>query len=239
MTPELDFDAPRSLSTEVEYFVYKYIPVGVLAVDLQLYTGKWFDYRQMTAFDATSHYIDCFAESYKLAYRREVDHLRAPHVKTDTMASLMSRIEGNDPKKSELRRRLTSFWRGRQVADALGMPYGMFIDEAIASRLRYWQQRYLPKPGHLYEDRVIDDVQKRWQEIQGSIFMLAEHPTYLVQNYVGAAQQNDYHEWVFEQCESRHNDPQRIADLINDNVLPYEKARTRLGERFADVELCL
>lgn len=235
MTLEINYDAPRSLSTEVEAFVFQHIPKGVLGVDLQLFTAKWFDYRHMTAYDATAHYMECYAQVYRRLYRREVDKDRAEHLKLDTMPILYSRIVNGDDKLTELKRRLTSYWRGRQVADALGMPYEIYIEEAITARLRYWNQRYLPKPGHLYDDHVIDAVQKRWEEIQEAIFMTADHPAYLNQNYVGAAQQNDYHEWLFAQLGRRNDDPERYADLINEHALPYEKVQSRLGERFDEV----
>lgn len=232
MTTIPDFDAPRSLSTDVEAFVFQNIPKGVLAVDLQLFTAKWFDYRHMTPYDATAHYIDCYGAIYRRFYKREVDRNRAEHVRVDSMETLRERITAGDAKLSELRRRLTSYWRGRQVADALGMPYDIYIEEAIDARLRFWKQKYLPKPGHLYDDNIIDVVQRRWEQIQDSILMKAEHPAYLTCNYVGAAQQDDYHEWLFEQLARRHEDPERYAELILEGMLPYEKVQSRLGERF-------
>lgn len=239
MTLDINYDAPRSLSTEVEAFIFQHIPKGVLGVDLQLFTAKWFDYRHMTAFDATSHYIETYGTVYRRFYRREVDRERAEHLKVDTMPILIGRINADDDKSTELKRRLTSYWRGRQVADALGMPYEVYIEEAFTARLRYWNQRYLPKPGHLYDDRVIDLVQKRWEEIQDAVMMMSDHPAYRAQNYVGAAQQNDYHEWLFTQLGRRNNDPVRFAELINDNALPYEKVQSRLGVQFDEVQMHL
>lgn len=230
MSPQINFDRERENPLDDDELTLKLVPDrNVRDLELDLFTAKWFDYRHLTPLQATKLYIEIYGEIYRRKYAQHFDELTAEAISTDTFDKLM--VDLDNPKKAtKTRVKFSSYWRGRQFADAIGIPYEVYIDLAIEYRLRYWKQRYLPKPGHLYGDMVLEKVQARWEEIQPNRLYLAEHPMYLAQNYAGLPHQDAYHEWVFYQSEIRQDRYRFLARMIRQHVLPEEKVSGRLSE---------
>lgn len=230
MSAMIDFDRVRENPITDDELMMRLVPdKNVRELELGLYTAKWFDYRHLTPIQATALYIENYGEIYRHKYEQNYDVLTAELISTDTFSKLLVDID-NPKKATKTRTKVSSYWRGRQFADALGIPYEVYIDLAIEYRLRYWKQRYLPKPGHLYGDMILEKVQVRWEEIQPSRLYLADHPVYLAQNYCGLPHQDDYHEWVFYQAHIRTDTPLFLARMINTHVLPEGKVRGRVSE---------
>lgn len=228
MTIAIDFTKERQNTFDDDYMTMQLVPdANVRALELGLFTAKWFDYRHLTPLKATIHYIDCYAKVYRQKYEEHFDAITAEVIATDTFEKLLLALD--DPKKAtKTRGKISSYWRGRQFADAIGIPYDLYIDLAMDFRLRYWKQRYLPKPGHLYGDMVLEKVQSRWHEIQTGRLYLAENPLFRATSYQGLPDQDSYHEWIFYQSTLR-NEPERfLARMIKQNELPKEKAEARL-----------
>lgn len=220
-----DMDADREFSLESDLLVQSHIPGKVQAFDLDLYQTKWFDYRRMTPLQATLHYVRKYGEIYRVIYAREIDRARAPHVATPNVIGLLAAIEKGD---SKAKRTLTGLWKGRQVADALGMPYDIYIEHAFTYRMRRWQRAYLPRPEHLYHEYDVEKIQLRWEEMQAGRLYLPEDPAYLVQNYQNIPYQNDFHEWMFKQAKLRGDEAWTLADMINRNLMPIDKVADRV-----------
>lgn len=55
------------------------------------------------------------------------------------------------------------FWKGRQCADRIGMPYNLYIGAAMRFLIEgnIWQR--IPRPVHLYSDKVIGHVVEYWE----------------------------------------------------------------------------
>lgn len=225
-------DAPR-VETLHEDCLSMVVNKKLLEFDLELFQTKWFDYRTLTPFAATMHYAEAYQDIYRQVYAAERDYQAAKYVRVPGVQALVSGLRNGDTKTKSV---FTGYWRGRQVADALGMPYAVYIEWAFTFRLRHWQQRYLPRPDHLYRDYVVEKVQDKWEELQTSRLWLSQHPAYLVQNYAGIPYQDDYHEWLFKQANIRANPEYFLARFVNDHALPIEKVQTRLDgdalERF-------
>jgi hypothetical protein len=193
-----------------------------------LYTGKWFDYRFISPVKATYLYAHELKKTYQVFYKRYMDAARAPYV---------SPFKGEDFFADAKPMRVSGIWRGRQIADALCMPYDIYLNFAFDSNLKYWNQAYLPRPNTLYSDLVTDRAQKGWKDLIADRLWYSKLPQYQNRNFQGTREQLAHHDWIFAQTEAKFNPPQRLAELIyRDQVLPAEIVAQRLGqERFDDI----
>ena len=92
----------------------------------------------------------------------------------------------------------------------------------------------MPQPQHLYHEIDVTDTVARWEEMQAGMIFMANHPVYLVQNYCGLAQQNDYHEWLFKQAEFRAEPGELLANFIDADQLPLDKVEARVSSYIFD-----
>jgi len=192
--------------------------------DLGLYRTKWFDYRHMTPLQATRHYVEAYAKVYKSAFARELDHERAQYVRGLDLDEMLS---GLGQGKTKHKANFVGCWRGRQIADALGMPYEVYVDLAMTYRMRRWQRAKLPRPCHLYHEYDVEKVQLRWNEIQESRLYLSSHPAYLAVNYQGIAHQDDYLDWLFRQAAIRSDPAYFLAAFVGKRQLTADMVQTR------------
>lgn len=221
-------DAPRHDPYEDDEFTWKHVTdKELLDHEHDLFTTKWFDYRQLTPLQATRHYIDAFGDIYRRYYAINFDRRVAQFITPISVDNIWAGLEKQNAKS---RRAFIGCWRGRQCADAIGMPYEVYIDIALKTRLDYWQQPHPPQPVHLYSEMVVEKAVTHWEELQASRLFTSEDPAYMVQNYRGLQHQDDYHEWLFAQAKQRSNPPAAIASYVNDNMLPLDKVEARFDE---------
>ena len=190
-----------------------------------LFTSKWFDYRFLNPVQATYLYAHEFVKVYRRVYRSTIDHTRAEFVrplKADDLFECPSH-------------QISAVWRGRQVADALGMPYDVYLDLAIEGALKYWDRAHLPKASQLYSDRVCDFVIDQWVRRQEAVLYYSHHKAYRMQFYIGTSTQNDHHEWLLEQVAKRGPAAfNLINDAVDNDLLPLSKIKLRFGEELAE-----
>lgn len=219
--------APRNVPLEDDWLTFVHTSKDSLEFELGLFATKWFDYRHLTGVEATKLYIEAYGKVYKDIYAREIDYERAKHVKPFDVERILAGLANGDPKA---RRIWKGCWRGRQVADFLGMPYDVYIDMAFTFRMRRWNQRHMPQPQHLFHEFDVEKIQAKWEELQQSTLYTSEHPAYAVENYLGAAHQNDYHEWLIKQAMHRSNPPYFLHRFIRAGQLTVEKVKARIDE---------
>lgn len=201
----------------------------LLVHERALYATKWWDYRFMSFTEATFAYIDAFGKAARAIYAREIDYERAKHIRTVTAASIKMALCGvfGDIKKAKTN--FTGFWRGRQVADALGMPYETYTELAIASRMRAWKRIYLPTPLQVYSSIDVEKVQARWEEMKASRIMFATHHGYLAQNFVGAPAQTAYADYLLEEAKKRAaHEMELLRDFVQQDRICVEYLRQKL-----------
>jgi hypothetical protein len=195
-------------------------------VERPLYRGKWFDYRFLNPVQATYLYAHHFEKTYRREYRSNISGRAAEYI----------RIFKNKDVFLEPKAKVSALWRGRQVADAMGMPYDLYLDRAFHWMLRFWNQKHLPRASQLYTDLVTDRTAVDWEARQNDVLIYSKLPQYKNDLYIGTPTQDDHHEWLFGQALRRGNSPRVLAQMLNDNVLPAEKIKARLGdEHFARV----
>lgn len=202
-------------------------------IEVGLMGSKWFDYRLMHPAEATWHYIAALEKAYRQRFAAEVDRARAEFIRFVKPRDLLLA----DPRRrtdavteelwSKRKNDVAGAWYGRQVADAMGMPYEVFTSLALENRMRFWRQRYMPRPSHLYSMEIVEKVAEKWEEMQTARLYVAKHPSYAAAAYCGMPWQDDHHEWLFAQAGRRQNASAIIARFLNEELLPEEKLATR------------
>jgi hypothetical protein len=244
MTDEVIYGLDTS-ADDAARLMFQFINNDWIKVETALYTGKWFDYRFLNPVQATYLYAHHFVRCYRAAFSRNIDSIKGPNIRI-VLDEDMFHIREGATKKDVARRKqqISGLWRGRQVADAMGMPYDVYLDRAFHWTLRYWQQRHLPRAQQLYGDIATDRAAIDWDEYQNHKLYFSRLPQYQNTAYEAiTAQMNDgdfegkilqsqnaHHEWLFEQAERRGNHPEVLSRMIfDDKVLPEIKVRGRLN----------
>lgn len=84
----------------------------------------------------------------------------------------------------------STLWKGRQMADEIGMPYSLFVSIAIEYIVRGYRFEstnefvHMPKPKSLYSKVIKDYVMEEWREISSELITtpdlshMVNHPSY-------------------------------------------------------------
>lgn len=198
-----------------------------LKLELNLFSSKWFDYRFMHPVHATYRYAADYDRAFRQMYAANFDR----------RASEFYRIFKTDDIFAARTPWLTGLWKGRQVADALGMPYPIYLSMAFDRVTRYWKQAFPPQPGHVNPQNEGDvaELAEKWTAHQAANLIHGTHPLFHNDNYTGAPAQNAHHEWLFEQMMLRENPAPILAQLVySKGLLPSQKVRSRLGDEMSE-----
>lgn len=229
MTDEVVFGVDIS-RIDADRLASEFIRKDWIEIERALQTGKWFDYRFMNPTAATYLFAHEFTKAYRNAYKRNIDTIRGEFV-TPLPADLF---------KAKARSTISGIWRARQVADAMGMPYDVYLSRAYHWGTRFWQQGHLPRAQQIYSELIKDRVAIDWDEYQRSRFYYSSKPHYMTVNYDERVKaQNDHHEHLFEQIARRGNRAALIAQFIYEDLLPIEKINSRLGPELCQESLAL
>ncbi len=249
---------------EAARIMNRWIRTDWLAVEAPLYRGKWFDYRFLNPVQATYLYASEYVIAYRNAFRTNMDSERAQFIKPLDIERLFlepapptrfadeieekweKRLKEHIRKIKAHKLRTSGIWRGRQIADAMGMPYKVYLELAFHWALRYWQQSNLPRPQQLYSDMIVDRATIDWEARQKTEFFYSSLPQYANAAYEDAIEfingdeklegtilqsQNAHHEWLLEQCKERSNGHALLAQMVfHDRILPLDKVKGRLDD---------
>lgn len=197
---------------------------AITGVETELFRVKWFDYRFLHPVQATYLYAHFYVETYRTAFKRHVSRDQAEHVKVLKKPDLFA----ND------KRLVGALWRGRQIADALGAPYPFFLEAAIRNMLRYWRQKYLPRPEHLYTDRVLDAVQQEWADAKRHRLFYADHHLYRAQHFVGTRDQAEHRDFLLEIAHLRRDPAPVLTGFVDKELLTIDWIAAKSGQDLAD-----
>lgn len=216
-------------------FMALYVGADYLANEPALSKTRWFDYRFMGLIEATNLFIDRYRKVFREQYAKNVSRAAVegprpinpvPITSIREWARTGQKVAGVEEEllydAKTLKKRNDSiriFWRYRQFADALGMPYETFLNLTFKHALRYWSRNHLPTPNVLFSERVICAVAEEWEEQQKSRLFLASSEAYLPENFIGHPMQVAYHEWLLKQAKLRSNPMKTLADFVTDKVL--------------------
>ena len=167
-------------------------------------------------------FIHALDEVYKNFYRKYRDYARAEHV---SILKPEDMIHSWRAKRSKI----VSCWKGRMIADQIGMPYEIYLTEAYEERLRFWNQRFLPQPSNLYTEEIVEKVAEAWSRRQRARMHFSPDPRFLNDRYIALKAQDDHHEWLLEQAQFRSNPQYALDDLVQRGLLPQQKVDARLA----------
>lgn len=127
-----------------------------LKLESALFLGKWFDNRHLHPTQATYLFAHHYELEYKKVFKRIRDHERGQYVK------------GTKGKDCMLKKEVTGFWKGRQNADRLGIPYDIYIGSVMKFLIEdnIWQR--IPRPTHLYSAKVTEFMKDKWVQMLGT-----------------------------------------------------------------------
>jgi len=189
------------------------------AYEGSLYRSKWFDYRFVNPVMATYIYCHHYEVIYRRIYRKTIDLRISEHIKVLKHEDLFSCSSSF----------ISGMWRGRQHADAMGMPYQVYIEMAFNDRLRFWRRAYLPQPQMLYSGDLTRNVGEEWEKHQSGILYTGKHAAYKNENYHDLPAQNDHHEWLLAQADKRANGVDILQQFLDAGLIPIEKIQARFG----------
>ena len=210
------------------------ISTKILDVEPALFSVKWFDYRFMHPAQATYVYFSHYERAYRAAFSRHVDHEIADVIKLKKFDDLfdlknLALKTAKEVKKAKMY--ISGIWNARAHADAMGLPYDFAIEAQIRHTLKYWDQKFLPRPAAISSDRVCEAVQLEWIEKKKASLLYSTHFEYRLPAYVGTAAQNDHHEHLLEIAGLRNDPEPALSRFLDEELLPIDKIEARFGHR--------
>ena len=203
--------------------MFRHIRADWQSYELGLMRSKWFDYRFMHPVVATFAYAKAFDASYRRHFRASFGNVPLKRV-----------FKNYDVFRCE-KTTIAGLWRGRQHADALGMPYDIYTDLALADVLRFWKQPNMPRPLQLYSAVIVEQVGAQWEELQAGSLRYSTHENYRTHRFCGTTAQLDHHEWLFAQAGKRANPLPIMKRFYEEDLIPFEKIEARYGDRAREV----
>lgn len=188
-------------------------------IERGLAQSKWFDYRFMPPTLATYLYAKAYDDVLREMFRRHIDSSRARYVKA---------FKTQDPLKDTAVR--TGLWKGRQIADALCMPYPLYIEIVMETALRI-KRNYLPRPQQLYSQPLVDAAGAAWEERLEARYWAGEDRRFTNDAYQGAPAQDAHRAWVIGQIARRGYSEHLLARAVwQDQNLTEQSALLNFGD---------
>lgn len=156
----------------------------------ELQETKWYPYRFISAYRATMIFVREFECYYKRAFAQHFD----------------KRIQVRPVNRQELHkpsRIMTHAWIGRQQADALGMPYALYLEFFDNFLLRRGKRKHLPQMNQLQGSPSAKKdwpkqlekflLERGWHQL-----MTIESPQLHTDNYSNLPAQSDFRAWAID-----------------------------------------
>lgn len=177
----------------------------MIEFELALAANKWFAYRFMTPMQATELFAEKYAEEFPDTWSRTWDYKEAELKRALPKDGLRAPGE------------LAAMWRARQMADALGMKYEVFLGIAM----RFFEVRTYrrpPRPNQMYGEKVKDHLmafaRREWvKRLEGGLDRYSSYPAYRNEVFLGLPAQIDHHEFVLRAIRGFHTYPDGISTL--------------------------
>lgn len=176
-----------------QYLSLQTVPREVLECEIALISHKWFAYRFMSPRCATAKFISDYEEAYKC------------NVDIDRAASMKLNHKLITTKNNA---RYTQFWKARQRADALGMPYDQYLEFTFDFALAR-KRTHLPQPNQLAPTRKQEaawhaKLKVFWTDDRqtNEFHRMKPIPQYSVEGFRGFPMQKDFKDELFRLARS-------------------------------------
>lgn len=208
-------------SSKIEQVIAAHIPKSHIKSVSSIYETRWWDYRRM----APGHSFMLFTHLYYRAFRSAARKVLAMKARDARLSNLCGASEVQykaDEVWDRNKAHITGLWKSMLLCDALGMPYDHFCRLACEAAIETGWRR-LPKPNHLYSDKIGGHVWDKWIALCEERLFIPTHPIFLVENYVGTQIQDEYRKWILAQIATRKNPVPALSQVL------YSRPQLELG----------
>jgi hypothetical protein len=203
--------------SEGDIFALTHIDPEVLAVELECFSLKWFDYRHLHPAQATQYFGRIFNKIRAEVHGREID---------ESESKWMARYAHSFRLDTQSPRNIKGFWRARQVADLIGMKYEVFCRAAInyLRSQRSWSR--IPSPSQLYSKEVTQACVTAWEhELKAQIM----HPrSKLLMADSEAWFKPEFDQWYIKQIRERSNWRELLANAVREGILTVQSIKEKM-----------
>lgn len=154
-------------------FAHLFIAPETLVEDMELLEHKWWDYRTMHPAKATMYFYHLhnkIAEGYITRYfgvKAGMAHKRFAAIK-DLRRQTVNTVR--------------AIWKARMTADALGIPYDVYLHTVFKHFYANYQMyattkvrdQQMPYPNQLVSDAIIRNVENEWRDERKARFRMPE-----------------------------------------------------------------
>ncbi len=195
----------------------------------ELFTTKWWDYRQMAPAQATYYFAHLFTEHTRKIIREHLNDAPAANGRDwhPIKSGDVFEPPADERRHAYWRRKITGLVRARQAADAEGIPYEVFIPTA----LRYFyfgggtyvfakRGGMMLEPSLLYGEEVMAEIAQAWIAQLEMRVQAARHPRFLLANDDGHPDHQAHRDWLEQQLARRAMPELARRRLVKEGYLP-------------------
>lgn len=214
---------------EENCFVHEVLDPADLELEAALATTAYMNYRYKTPFQRTEEFALQYQKWYEIKQKK-----RRGRAGRKAHKSALSMYPNSQ---------ITMFWRARQHADALGMPYDRYII-AVMDRANELGTTELPAPNQLYADDMVRHAAKELDVLCKArvVHLLPRDcdPRFFAENYVGDPVQIaalDAIEFEVRALGMNSQAPRLSRYMREQRLISEPEARRRLGDVLVDAAL--
>ena len=186
-----------------------------------LFTTKWFDYRHLHPTIATYYFAHCYIKSVRDIHAVTKDYQEAKIIKVLDHEDIF--IPPIDVVPLDV-----SFWKSRQAADSIGVPYDFALSFTMnRAASRGWH--VYPRPNQLYASELTLDIQDAWKERMRGSFQTAKNPRFQLKNFIGHIDQVSYQNWLLAQVAIRDSPSATLSRCMRECQLNAELALSKFS----------
>lgn len=212
-------------SSYCDELAIRHVPITLLSRESELFTTKHWDYRFLHPTQATQLFAHSYAQAKKHAVERRTDIWVGRNMKGMKEEIIFDQTT----------RAITGFWKGRQMADSLGIPYDFYCEHCMVfADIARWEN--LPTPVQTYSENVpehlrttdyavsmVTYIANRWIDRMGTANAYATHRAYLLENYVGGPEQIAYREFLLDRIQESNYPEAVLASLMDKGQIGAEQ----------------
>lgn len=209
---------------ECDGLAVRFAPLNLLGEEAELFRKKHWDYRFLHPAQATQLFAHYYAQARKHAVERRTDIWVGRNMKGI-----------KDPVIYNLdARSITGFWKARQMADRMGMPYDFYCEAAMLfADVARWDN--LPTPIQLYSDNIPEHLRttdfavsmltyigSKWLDRLGTSIPYATHEAYLIENFKGGVEQVAYLNFLSDKIKESNYPAAVLASVLEKGQINRE-----------------
>ena len=175
---------------DLSLFVREIVDQTSRVDETRLVNTCWVEYAYMSPVKRTAAFTSEYLKVYRRFYGKYFDHNRAPY-----QCPIDEIWAANEPAE------MVALWHARQHADERGIPYTIFLGEALEFAASKGFKKF-PRPNQLYSGPVLPHIEAYWAEHRDHERLRLEDwdTRFQLINYAGDPAQRRLHQIVVERA---------------------------------------